>query len=128
MLYFQIMRSTIQRLLNIVRHQKANKVVIHYQFFLFHYTVVESFSIKIVAGNGGYETCRPRAGSQFNIISSGIYLSSISSRDQAADYDLKNMVQHKRHRGANVYSELSHGQKVICVEENCGHNKRRKRS
>jgi hypothetical protein len=31
MLYFQIMRSTIQRLLNIIRHQKANKVVIHYQ-------------------------------------------------------------------------------------------------
>jgi hypothetical protein len=31
MLHFQIMRSTIQRLLNIVRHQKANKVVIHYQ-------------------------------------------------------------------------------------------------
>jgi hypothetical protein len=62
--------------------------------FLFHYTVVESFSIKIVAGNGGYETCRPRAGSRFNISSSGIYLSSNSSRDQAADYDLKNMVQH----------------------------------
>jgi hypothetical protein len=81
-----------------------------------------------VAGNGGYETCRPRSGTRFNISSSGLYLSSISSRDQAADYDLKNMVQRKRHRCANVYSELSHGQKVICVEENCGHNKRRKRS
>jgi hypothetical protein len=81
-----------------------------------------------VAGNGGYETCRPRSGTRFNISSSGIYLSSISSRDQAADYDLKNMVQRKRHRCADVYSELSHGQKVTCVEENCGHNKRRKRS
>uniref|UniRef100_A0ACD5VYB2 Uncharacterized protein n=1 Tax=Avena sativa TaxID=4498 RepID=A0ACD5VYB2_AVESA len=79
-----------------------------------------------VAGNGGYDTCRPRAGTRFTISSSGINLSSISSEHQAGNYELKTVGKRKRHRSANVYSELSHGQKVTCMEENCGHNKRKR--
>uniref|UniRef100_A0ACD5WX80 Uncharacterized protein n=1 Tax=Avena sativa TaxID=4498 RepID=A0ACD5WX80_AVESA len=81
---------------------------------------------KQVAGNVGYDTCRPRSGTRFTISSSGINLSSISSEHQAANYELKTVGQRKRHRSANVYSELSHGQKVTCLEENCGHKKRRR--
>jgi len=79
-----------------------------------------------VAGNGGYDTCRPRAGTRFTISSSGINLSSISSEHQAGNYELKTVGKRKRHRSANVYSELSHGQKVTCMEKKYGHNKRKR--
>jgi hypothetical protein len=77
-----------------------------------------------VADSGGYASCRPKAGTRFTISSSGISLSSISPEDQAADCELKTVGQRKRRRCANLYTELSHGQKVTCVEDNCGRNKR----
>jgi hypothetical protein len=79
-----------------------------------------------VADSGGYASCHPKDGTRFTISSSRISLSSISPEDQAADCELKTVGQRKRRRCANLYSELSHGQKVTCVEENCARNKRKR--
>ena len=65
---------------------------IYYQFFcIFHHSVVDTFSFKTVADSGGSGTSHPKSGTQFTISSSGIYLSSISSEDQAPKYELKNV-------------------------------------
>ncbi|XP_048546059.1 uncharacterized protein LOC125525078 isoform X4 [Triticum urartu] len=81
---------------------------------------------KQVADVGGSGTSRPKAGTRFTISPSGIYLSSISSEDQAAKYELKNVRQRKRHRCVNMHSELSHDQEETHVQEICGHNKRQR--
>ena len=78
-----------------------------------------------MAGTGGSDTCRPKAGTRFTISPSGIYLSSISLEEQAENYELKNVGQHKRRRCTTMYSQLSHGQKETCVKENCGRKKRK---
>lgn len=77
-------------------------------------------------GTGGSNACHLKDGTRFTISSSGIYISSISSEDQAADYELKTVGQRKRHRCTNVCSELSHGQKVTRVKENSDRNKRKR--
>ncbi|XP_037448629.1 uncharacterized protein LOC119318209 isoform X2 [Triticum dicoccoides] len=79
-----------------------------------------------VAENGGSETSRPKAGTRFTISPSGIYLSSISSEEQAAKYELKNVGQRKRQHCTNVYSQLSHDQEETHVQEICGPNKRKR--
>ncbi|XP_048574973.1 uncharacterized protein LOC125556244 [Triticum urartu] len=81
---------------------------------------------KQVAENGGSETSRPKAGTRFTISPSGIYLSSISSEEQAAKYELKNVGQRKRQHCTNVYSQLSHDQEETHVQEICGPNKRKR--
>ena len=77
-----------------------------------------------MAGSRCSNTCHPKAGTRFTISPSGIYVSSISLEDQPANHELKNVGQHKRRRCANIYSQLSHGQKETSVKENCGHSKR----
>ena len=79
-----------------------------------------------MAENGGSETSRPKAGTRFTISPSGIYLSSISSEEQAAKYELKNVGQRKRQHCTNVYSQLSHDQEETHVQEICGPNKRKR--
>ena len=79
-----------------------------------------------MADSGGSETSRPKAGTWFTISPSGIYLSSISSEEQAAKYELKNVGQRKRQHCTNVYSQLSHDQEETHVQEICGPNKRKR--
>ena len=64
---------------------------IYYQLFFIYFITNDTFSLKIVADSGGSGTSHPKSGTQFTISSSGIYLSSISSEDQAPKYELKNV-------------------------------------
>lgn len=81
---------------------------------------------KQVAASGGSDTSPPKARTRFTTSPSGIYLSSMSSEDQAAKYELKNVGQRKRQHCAKVYSQLSHDQEETYVQEICGHNKRKR--
>ena len=79
-----------------------------------------------MADSGGSETSRPKAGTRFTISPSGIYLSSISSQEQATKYELKNVGQRKRQHCTNFYSQLSHDQEETHVQEICSPNKRKR--
>ena len=94
--------------------------------FISCYTVSDSFSFKTVAANGGSDTSHPKALTPFTISSSGLYLSSISSKDQAAGCESKNISQRQRWRWANVYSRQSHDEEEKYIQKICGHNKRKR--
>lgn len=70
--------------------------------------------------------CHPKSGTRFKISPSGIYVSLISSEDQAANNNFTNLGMLKRHHGTNVYSEQTSEHGEIFFQESRDYKKRRK--
>lgn len=70
--------------------------------------------------------CHPKSGTRFKISPSGIYVSLISSEDQAANNNFTNLGMLKRHHGTNVYSEQTSEHGEIFFQESCDYKKKKK--